>query len=65
MVDHDAKQSSTLDGYKLAIVAGDDAVFGMARMYQTLTEANLPHVAVFRDLDAAARWLGVGAESSS
>lgn len=58
MVDEDAKQSSTLHSYKLAIVAGKDSVFGMARMYQMLTEGNLPHVAVFRDYETAARWLG-------
>jgi hypothetical protein len=58
MVSEDAKQSSTLHAYKLAIVAGGDAVFGMARMYQMLTEANLPHVAVFRDYETAERWLG-------
>ena len=37
MVDQDAKQSSTLHSYKLAIVAGEDAVFGMARMYRCST----------------------------
>jgi hypothetical protein len=37
----------------------------MARMYQMLTEHNLPHIAVFRDYDTAARWLGVGAEAGS
>lgn len=63
MVNQDAKQSSTLDEYRLAIVAGSGEVFGMARMYQMLTENNLPHVAVFRDYDTAARW--IAGESSS
>jgi hypothetical protein len=63
MVDHDAKQYPTLNKYRLAIVAGTGEVFGMARMYQMLTEHNLPHVAVFTDYDTAARW--IAAESSS
>ena len=46
-------------GYRLAIVVGENVVFGMARMYQSLTERSLPHVNVFRDYDAATRWLGV------
>jgi hypothetical protein len=49
---------SHLDGYKLAIVASENVVFGMARMYQSLTQRNLLHVNVFRDYDAAVRWLG-------
>jgi hypothetical protein len=58
MVAMDESPSSTPRGYKLAIVAGTDAAFGMARMYQMFTERNLPHVAVFRDYDKARRWLG-------
>ena len=67
MVALDSMHSSRLDGYRLAIVAGEDAIFGMARMYQMLTEDNVPHVAVFRDPDTATRWLGIatGGEAPS
>ena len=53
----DESPSSTPSGYKLAIVAGSDTTFGMARMYQMFTESNHPHVAVFRNYDGARRWL--------
>jgi hypothetical protein len=65
MVDEDANQASALTSYRLAIVAGGDDTFGMARMYQMLTEGNLPHVAVFRDYEAAAQWIGAPATPGS
>jgi hypothetical protein len=40
-----------------AIVANDDLVFGMARMYAILTELAGPRVEVFRDVESANRWL--------
>jgi hypothetical protein len=40
-----------------AIVATDDVVFGMARMYAILTEQPGARVEVFRDLESANRWL--------
>ena len=46
-----------LGAYRLAIVAPQDDVFGMASMYQMLTEQAVPGVMVFRDLDEAAVWL--------
>ncbi len=57
-VTQDSKDSELLKGYKLAIVASEDVVYGMARMYQTLTEKNVPAVRIFRDLDEAKAWLG-------
>jgi hypothetical protein len=62
MIAHDEAQAGVLDGHRLAIVASTDATFGMARMYQMFTEANLPGVRVFRDYDAAARGLHVSSE---
>lgn len=59
MVEADASQASNLQGYRLAIVAGQDVVFGMARMYELLVERHLPHVNVFRSCLDAARWLNV------
>lgn len=63
MVALDSANASRLEGHRLAIVTGEDVVFGMARMYQSMTEQNLPGVGVFRDYDAAAAWLGVTLES--
>jgi hypothetical protein len=40
-----------------AIVATDDVVFGMARMYAILTEQVGGRVEVFRDVESAYRWL--------
>src|ERR1700730_16769144 len=40
-----------------AIVATDDVVFGMARMYAILTEQVGARVEVFRDVESANRWL--------
>jgi hypothetical protein len=40
-----------------AIVATDDVVFGMARMYAILTEQAGAQVEVFRDVGPANRWL--------
>jgi hypothetical protein len=41
-----------------AIVAHDEASFGMARMYETLCElAGIPNVRVFRSVVAAQQWI--------
>jgi hypothetical protein len=40
-----------------AIVATNDVVFGMARMYAILTEQAGARVEVFRDVESANRWL--------
>jgi hypothetical protein len=39
-----------------AIVVGNDAVFGMARMFSTLVE-DLFSIQVYRDMEAAEHWL--------
>jgi len=54
-VAHDRVHAGQLEGHRLAIVAPQDLVFGMARMYQTLTDAN---VGVFRDVAEALAFLG-------
>jgi hypothetical protein len=59
-VQHMARQDAAgpaLGSYRLAIVAPQDEVYGMARMYQMLTERAVPNVRVFRDLEAAEGWL--------
>ena len=48
---------SRIGPFRCAVVTSGDASFGMARMYQSLTESNVENVAVFRDLDEARAWL--------
>ena len=44
---------------QLAIVGAQPVIYGMARMYQILSEEHDPHIAVFRDIDEARAWLGL------
>jgi len=57
-VQQDISDARKLEQYRLAIVASEDVVFGMARMYQTRTSSHLPNVKVFRTLEDAEAWLG-------
>ena len=43
----------------IAIIAPRDSEYGMARMYQMMTEINNPNIHVFRDFDEARQWLGI------
>ncbi|HEU4557727.1 MAG TPA: hypothetical protein VFS20_07750 [Longimicrobium sp.] len=45
---------------RIAIVAPADVVFGIARMYQMMTEGSGTTVAVFRDPTEAMAWLASG-----
>ncbi|HYH81304.1 MAG TPA: hypothetical protein VEX86_15985 [Longimicrobium sp.] len=45
---------------RVAIVAPSDVVFGLARMFQMMTEGRGNHVAVFRGVDEATAWLAAG-----
>jgi hypothetical protein len=45
------------DGSQRAIVASMDVVFGISRMYESLSEKPDQKVRVFRDLDLALDWL--------
>jgi hypothetical protein len=60
----DKVQSADLVDYQLAIVVSADLVFGMARMYETLTEDSVQDVGVFRDMEEAKAWLGVAGGSA-
>ena len=42
-----------------AVVAGDDLVFGMGRMFQMLHDEAPEEMQVFRSLDEARQWLGL------
>lgn len=48
--------------FKLALVANEDLVYGMARMYQMSTGPNPQQVSVFRSVEEAEAWLGITAE---
>jgi len=40
-----------------AIVVASEAAFGMSRMYQQMSERDMTRFRIFRDRDAAVRWL--------
>ena len=44
--------------WRVAVVAPQDVVFGLARMYGLFREESPELVRVFRDLESAERWLG-------
>lgn len=46
-------------GPKVAVVAPDDISFGMARMYEALSDSVPWEFKVFRDAAAAVSWLGL------
>lgn len=48
---------------RIAIVAPERAVFGLARTYQALNEGGPQKVMVFRAMAEAEQWLGVSVES--
>lgn len=58
-VARDKADSAKLGDHKLAIVASADVVYGMARMYQTLSNEEVQHVMVFRTIPEARAWLGI------
>lgn len=55
----DERDAPKLKSFKLAILVSKDSVFGMARMYQSLTEKNIPSIGIFRDDKEALTWLEV------
>ena len=59
MVEHDRHHAEQVEQHRLAIVASEDAVFGMGRMYQMMAEPVTESVRIFRDIDEAKAWLGV------
>ncbi len=49
---------SSLRFGRLAVVVASDALFGMLRMFHTLSETAFTDAQIFRDRDQALRWLG-------
>jgi hypothetical protein len=55
----DSEQAARQTGHRLAIVACQDEVFGMARMSEMLSPIAPSPVGVFRTYREAAAWLGI------
>lgn len=51
-------------GARRAVVAHDDVIYGMARMYQQMRGETPDAVELFRELDQAIQWLGLGPAKS-
>jgi hypothetical protein len=49
---------SSLRFGRLAVVVVSDALFGMLRMFHTLSEAAFSDAQIFKDRDQALQWLG-------
>ena len=58
IAEHTTADLSSLRFGRLAIVVASDALFGMVRMFHTLSEAAFSDAQVFRDRDQALQWLG-------
>lgn len=52
-------QPESQSANKLAIVAPESHIFGMARMYEILSSDTSEQIQVFRDLRDAENWLGI------
>jgi len=52
---HDSERAE--QGVRIALVAGSDAAYGLARMYQAFRIDSSAEIQVFREMDAARGWL--------
>ncbi len=57
LAERDTKRPTRIS--KVAIVADSDVGFGLARMYQSLSDGQETEVSVFRDEGEARAWLGL------
>ena len=57
IVEQDKSTWADFASLRCAIVTGDDATYGMGRMFATLSDREGFQVAVFRGVDEALRWL--------
>lgn len=58
-VAQDKTDETQLGDHRLAIVASENVVYGMARMYQSLTDGSPRNVMVFRNPTEAKTWLEI------
>jgi len=56
----DSSFEDLLNRSRCAVVADRDVIFGMARMWEAMSEQNGLRTMVFRELDEACRWLSLG-----
>lgn len=57
LADQTARMAATLRCGPLAVLVATDIQYGMARMYQLMTEPQHPDTLVFRDREQALEWL--------
>jgi hypothetical protein len=56
------RSDRTPERSRVAIVAASDVQYGLARMYQAFRSESPLDLRVFREMDEARAWLGLGAE---
>ncbi|CAN5751058.1 hypothetical protein BH11PSE3_BH11PSE3_23740 [soil metagenome] len=62
---HQARETDSDWGdTKWSIIASDDLLYGLSRMFGTLTDNHQVTTQVFRDVASADGWLGIGVETS-
>ena len=59
IVHQDKANEHLFDKSKCAIVAGSDVVFGVSRMWESLSQENKVTTMVFRHFEDALKWLGL------
>jgi hypothetical protein len=59
MIQHDVGNAAYREGHRLAIVISLEVAFGMARMYQIMSEQRENAVGVFRTMHEAMAWLAL------
>jgi hypothetical protein len=63
IVEQDSNNAPVLEGSRCAVVADKDYVYGLARMWEILSESSALQTMVFRDHDQALAWLGIEASA--
>jgi hypothetical protein len=51
--------SGKCEGFKTAVIAPEDVLFGLARAYEAVSEESPENVMVFRERASALDWIGV------
>lgn len=59
IVTQDKYNERLFDRSKCAIVAGNNLVFGLSRMWEILSSNNMIETNVFRNIEDSFRWLGL------
>lgn len=65
LTDYAVALASTLQCGAVAIVVAREVEYGMARMYQELTELEHPNTQVFRDYEEALAWVREGGATAA